>query len=380
MLLEDERTAVGDGPDDGLEDWTVERSTETWPASPRSLAGAREPAQPGQTLARRYRLIEPIAAGAFGTVFAAVDRRLQKSVAVKVLTPRAAAVPAHRARFCREAIVVNRLHHDGIVEITDLDHDRERGLCFLVMELLDGTCLADHLAERGALPVRTALDIAAQAALALEHAHERGIVHRDLKPANLFLASGAGGEPRVKILDFGAAKIVGGGPLTAVTRCGEMVGTPMYMPPEQAQALPIDGRADVYALGVVLYEMLVGRPPFVADSRRALEIAHAADLPPPPSSLRPGLSPRVDALVARALEKCALDRYDSMAALHEALVRERDAAPEPPPAPVAAPTVDLEVAAPAAPATVPAMMVALAAAVAVAVVAVCGAFAIWVAG
>ncbi len=269
----------------------------------------------GRWLGRRYQLSHVIASGAFGTVFAARDEHLHKAVAVKVLCGHAATRPEHRARFQREAIVASGLCHDGIVRVTDIDCDPD-GTSYLVMELLDGSTLAELLERGGALDVRTALGLAAQIARAAEHAHRRGVVHRDLKPANLFITAGEDG-PRATILDFGLAKIAEGA--VALTRRGQVLGTPCYMAPEQAQAAPVDARADVYALGIVLFEMLTGRPPFPGASRLALALGHEPDEPPPPSRRRPGLPEAIDALVLRALAADPARRYQTMGELGTAI-------------------------------------------------------------
>ena len=324
-------TPVGDGGDG--ESGPVEEPTDvkdpkervrgavpTSPSMPTPTPGSPES---GRVLGRRYRLLELMSIGGFGAVFAAEDMRLKKRVAVKVLSPHLAASADHLARFQQEAIAASQLRHEGIVLVTDFDRDVD-GTHFIAMELLDGYDLARLIETHGPLPPITALEIAAQVASALDCAHRCGILHRDLKPANVFLTThGARGDV-VKILDFGISKVMhrrlGPGNLT---QTGQVVGTPYYMAPEQAQGRPdIDGRCDVYSLGVLLYEMLTGVPPFVGDHYVVVALQHLTLAPQPPSRSRPDLTPDLDELVLRALAKEPRDRYESMAHFHAAIAVE----------------------------------------------------------
>jgi serine/threonine protein kinase len=325
-------TAPGEDGDGG-ESGPVEEPTDVKdPKEP--LRGAARTSPPGATptpgspdtgriLGQRYRLLELMSIGGFGAVFAAEDMRLKKRVAVKVLSPHLATSPDHLARFQQEAIAASQLRHEGIVLVTDFDRDVD-GTHFIAMELLDGYDLAQMIETHGPLPPVTALEIAAQVASALDCAHRCGILHRDLKPANVFLTThGARGDV-VKILDFGISKVMhrrlGPGNLT---QTGQVVGTPYYMAPEQAQGRPdIDGRCDVYSLGVLLYEMLTGAPPFVGDHYVVVALQHLTLAPQPPSRSRPELTPDLDELVLRALAKEPRDRYESMAHFHAAIAVE----------------------------------------------------------
>jgi len=283
-------------------------------------AASLEPQQ-HRILCGRYRLGRRMAVGGFGAVFAAHDLRLEKPVAIKVLSPAIASHPDHLIRFRREAVAAGRIGHEGIVNVTDFDHDRD-GTHFIVMELLDGCDLAQIIQREHALPPRRALMIAIQVANALEAAHRREILHRDLKPANIFLTTQGTRCDVVKVLDFGISKVLSQrGSEASLTQSGQVIGTPCYMAPERAQGADgVDARADIYSLGVVLYEMLVGELPFGGDSYLSIALHHITSTPEPPSVRRAGLAPALDQLVLRALAKNPADRHPSMAHLSAALI------------------------------------------------------------
>jgi tetratricopeptide (TPR) repeat protein len=245
-----------------------------------------------------------------GTVYRARDRRTDGPVAVKLLSMHG---PDTTPRFEREIRALASLRHENIIAY--VDHGAtEDGEPYLAMEWVEGEDLADRL-DRGRLSVASALALAAAAGRALGFAHKQGIVHRDLKPGNLVLPGGDVG--RVKLLDFGIARVADA--TVALTGSGTTVGTPAYMAPEQARGEGmIDARADVFSLGCVLFECLTGRPPFVAAHPIAVLAKVLFEVPPPPSKLRPGLSPAVDALVLRMLSKDpALRPADGIAAAEE---------------------------------------------------------------
>jgi eukaryotic-like serine/threonine-protein kinase len=248
----------------------------------------------GFRLAGRYTLQEPLGRGAMGEVWRAVDRRLDRSVAVKVLRERFAD-PADVERFRREAKITARLQHPGITVVHDVDSDD--GQLFIVMELLHGRDLAAVLAEaRAGLPVGEAVWLAGQAADALQAAHARGVVHRDLKPANLFLQN----DGRLKICDFGIASAADA--TAHLTTAGKVMGTPAYMSPEQGQGLQVDKRSDLYSLGCVLYALLTGQPPFQGHEYAILyQHVHAA--PAAPRTIRPDVPAELDSLVMQLLAK-----------------------------------------------------------------------------
>ncbi|HMG26637.1 MAG TPA: protein kinase, partial [Acidimicrobiia bacterium] len=199
----------------------------------------------GRILGGRYRLDRELARGGMATVWIAEDPLLSRRVAVKLLLPQLAVDEALRVRFRNEAIAAAKLTHPGIVATYDTGDDD--GTAYIVMELVEGKTLRRLIDELGRLPVRDAVDISSQVADALEHAHRQGLVHRDIKPANVLVQP----DGRVKVTDFGIAKAAGGEDLT---RTGTVVGTARYLAPEQVNGNPVDGRADVYALGLILYE------------------------------------------------------------------------------------------------------------------------------
>ncbi len=250
-------------------------------------------------------------------VWEAGDDVLGRSVAVKVLLPELAADPTFIERFRREAIAAARLAHPNIVSTFDTGVDH--GQAFIVMELVEGRTLRDVLVERGPLASSEASAIAAQVAGALHYAHEAGIVHRDVKPANILLS----GDGRVKVADFGIAKaalVDGGSTDFDLTGTGMVVGTAKYLSPEQFEGLPVDRRSDVYALGVVLYEMLCGRPPFTGGTDMAIGIKHVEAKPLSPRQVRAGIPRPLEAVVMRAMAKSADKRFPTAAALQSALL------------------------------------------------------------
>lgn len=231
-----------------------------------------------------------------GEVFRARHRRTGRVCAIKVLLSDA---PDLVERFRREAETVASLAHVGIVSILDFDED-ERGVPFFVMEHLEGEPL-DVVLSRGPLPIENAVTIMRELCDAVSYAHERGVLHRDLKPSNVFMARREGAGVRPVLLDFGIAKLRAD--LTRLTATGMALGTPAYMAPEQARALPLDERADVYALGALLFEMITGTVPFPAPTPTAMMARALTDPAPVPSSIRADLSPHLDALVLSALAK-----------------------------------------------------------------------------
>jgi len=261
------------------------------------------PVEPGALLAH-YRLIEKIGAGGMGVIWKALDTRLQREVAIKLLPEDLATDAESIGRFEREARAVAALNHPNIVTIYSVEE--AEGVRFFTMELLVGRTLHEIL-PKGGLPLDRLLEISAVIADALAAAHERGIVHRDLKPPNVVITAGG----RVKILDFGLAKVRRTTPAAfgadwttgAWAREGQLVGTLHYMAPEQLRGQPADQRSDVFALGILLYEMATGRRPFEGESVPALAASILMDAVVPPSRLRPELPPRLDHLVARCLEK-----------------------------------------------------------------------------
>jgi hypothetical protein len=258
--------------------------------------------RPGSILGE-YRIERLLREGAMGRVYIAIQPEIGRRVAIKMLQADAA-TPDAVARFVDEARAVNRIAHPNVVDIYSLGRTGD-GAVYLVMELLVGETLADRIA-RGPLAPAEARAILHQLTSALDAVHARGIVHRDVKPSNVFLVERAGAPPLVKLLDFGIAKL-GDGARDREER-GLVVGTPRYLAPEQARALAVDHRADIYALGGVAFELIVGRPPFLGESTVDVVAQQIASQPPRPSELVDDVPPDLDAIVFAMLAKRPLDR------------------------------------------------------------------------
>ena len=272
----------------------------------------------GRTVSH-YRVIERLGAGGMGVVYRGWDERLERDVALKFLTARARDVTGARERVAREARMLSSLDHPAVATVFDFDTDAEAGLEFLVMEFVRGVTLAERLAE-GPVPESEAVTIALQAAEALAAAHERGIVHRDLKPANVMVTV----RGHVKVLDFGLAACFDDEPTAlsqAQTRTVELIGTVPYMAPEQLFGQALDARTDVFSFGAVLYELVTGFPPFSGRVSTAIADAILHQAPVPPRRARPALSPGLEAVIMRCLEKRAADRYASARELADDLRR-----------------------------------------------------------
>ena len=266
-----------------------------------------------------YRIIEPLDRGGMGSVYRAQHAVLGRPAAVKILRPELTTNDELVQRFLNEAKAATLIRHPGIIEVYD-SGTTEQGISYLVMELLQGVPLSGRLAERGRLPEHEAVSIARGIASALEAAHREGIIHRDLKPENIFLVpdpDGPTGE-RIKVLDFGIAKLLDPARVHH-TQAGALIGTPIYMAPEQARAAnAIDHRADLYSLGCMLHELLVGRPPFVAMGADEIIAMHLFTPPEPPSRQAP-VSPELDRIVLRLLEKEPQARFQDAGELIDAL-------------------------------------------------------------
>lgn len=274
----------------------------------------------GEVLQERYQLEEVIGSGGVGVVYRAKDLEGGEDVALKLLHEQFGLTGVSRSRFAREGNALQRLAHPNIVELRAVGVDD--GVPFLVMELLRGSTLSQVLRD-GAMEPRQAVSVATQMLSALEFAHGLGVIHRDLKPGNIVVDDSAG-EPVVKMLDFGLAKFLSDestGASQTLTQSGMVLGTPQYMPPEQGTGDRVDARADIYALGCVLYEMLAGRPAFERESQVELVRAHLLD-PPPPLPRRASLTnyrEELDVVVARAMAKEPEERYASAQEMRTAL-------------------------------------------------------------
>jgi serine/threonine-protein kinase len=247
-----------------------------------------------------------------GTVFLGKDPKINRFVAIKTL--RLDEVDAEQAtevkeRFFREAESAGRLNHPNIVTIHDAGEEQELG--YIAMEVLDGKDLKEWCRKDNLLPVKRVLEIVAKVAEALDYAHSQNVVHRDVKPANIMLQK----DGTVKVTDFGIARIT----TSSKTQTGMMLGTPSYMSPEQLVSTKVDGRSDVFSLGVVLFELLTGEKPFVSESPATLMFQIASQPHPPVLTIRPDLPPACEAIIDRALQKDAALRYQKAAEMAQAL-------------------------------------------------------------
>jgi serine/threonine-protein kinase len=254
-----------------------------------------------------------------GVVVAATHITLHQRVALKFLLPAALGNPETIERFLREARASVRLKSEHAAKVIDVGTLAD-GAPFMVMEYLEGGTLGQVVRQQGALPVRDAVDYVLQACEAIAEAHAAGIIHRDLKPENLFLTRRVDGQPLVKVLDFGIAKSQAQAEALTLTRTSTVIGSPLYMPPEQLRsARNADVRSDIWALGAVLFELATGRVPFTADTFSELCLKVAQDPAAPPSSLKPGIPPAIDHVVLRCLEKEPAKRFQNVADLASAL-------------------------------------------------------------
>jgi serine/threonine-protein kinase len=257
-----------------------------------------------------------------GAVYLAEHPFMGRKAAIKVLRREFAEDPGLVERFMNEARAANAIRHPNIIDIIDVGR-MPSGIPYLMMELLEGESLAQRL-QRGPMTVPEAVDVILQTTNALAAAHSKGIVHRDLKPDNLFLVpdDAAPGGRRIKVLDFGIAKLRGdmsGG--SAKTQAGSLMGTPPYMSPEQCRGITeeIDHRTDIYAMGIILYEMLCGAPPFVSAGWGDVVLAHLTKPPPPPRSRNPGIPESLEVVIMKALAKTVADRFSTAAEMRTAL-------------------------------------------------------------
>jgi eukaryotic-like serine/threonine-protein kinase len=312
------------GGDGGGEDATDEDATETGQDQRPARPGNGPPAGTASAYAEgtgggdsppvlggRYLLEELIASGGMASVWRAHDELLARTVAVKVLHAHLAADDAFRERFRREAVAAAKLSHPHVVSLYDTGTDDDR--VYLVMEFVDGTTLRDVIADLGTLEADQVAAIGMKVASALAYAHQRGLVHRDVKPANILI----GTDGSVKVADFGIAKVEEGD--DGLTKTGMVLGTAAYVAPEQILSQPVDGRADQYALGIVLYEALTGQQPFKGDSPVATAALRLERQPLPVRSLRADVPRGLDAVIMRALARDPADRFASAEIMAETL-------------------------------------------------------------
>jgi serine/threonine protein kinase len=273
----------------------------------------------GTVLDERFKLIRLIGSGGMGKVYEAEHVRIMRRVAIKILRDSEAENPEMVQRFRQEAMSASKIGHPGIVEILDFG-TAPNGALYMVMELLKGGGdLSEVLASSGPLSAERLVTLLGSACEALEAAHKVGIIHRDLKPENLFLTQDENGRERVKVLDFGLAKMSDlerpRGDGQRLTKTGMIFGTPKYMSPEQARGRSADARSDVYAMGIIAYELLTGKPPFDGGTFLGVLAAHLGDAPPSIRLKRLDIPDTLEAVVLAALEKEPDNRPQSMAAL-----------------------------------------------------------------
>jgi serine/threonine-protein kinase len=265
-----------------------------------------------QLIADRYELKGRLGVGGMSTVQLALDQRLERQVAVKLLAEHLADDDAFVSRFQREARAAARLTHPNIVQVFDYGFDEDSQRHFIVMEYVPGMSCAEILRDKGRLDVPQAVDIIDQACRGLDHAHRNGVVHRDVKPGNLLRSP----EGVIKLADFGIAKA---GEQTGITQAGSVLGTAAYLAPEQARGEPAGPQSDLYALGVVAYQLMAGRLPYEATSLTELAMKQQNEAPPPLDEVNPEVPPALAHAVQRALALEPAERYGSALPMGEAL-------------------------------------------------------------
>src|SRR5580658_4913474 len=282
----------------------------------------------GKILGGKFEIVGVLGEGGTGIVYDAIRVAEKDAIALKVIHQHLLGDKQIRARFAREATILRRLHGPNLLAVLDSGEIPDPrgsggGILYLALPKVDGTALDQLLAQSGPLPLERALDVVLEVCVALSSAHSQGVIHRDLKPANVILDGGK----RVVVVDFGMAKIVTGGGTgtTALTAHNMVFGTPEYMAPEQARGDELDARCDVYATGVMLYELLTGSVPFTGATPLSVLTAHMTMPPPPPSSKNPArrISPALEAVVLHAIAKDPADRYATAAEFATAIVHAR---------------------------------------------------------
>src|SRR5215469_2493999 len=266
-----------------------------------------------EMLGERYQLQDPIGRGGMATIYRGLDLHMDRVVAVKVLRDVYSSDPKFVKRFELEAKAASALQHPNIVQV--FDYGLTEGNYFIVMELVEGTDLRRYLRSRGVLDVDRAVIIAHDVALGLGAAHRRNIVHRDVKPQNILV----GRRGAIKLTDFGIVSVYKDMNVERLTTTGMTLGTVQYYAPEQAQGEIVSPAADVYALGIVMYEMLTGRPPFDGDTPVAVAMQHIQDNPLPPSQSNPRIPPALEEIILRCLEKVPEMRFQDGNVLARAL-------------------------------------------------------------
>ncbi len=250
----------------------------------------------------KYKIVRPLGKGAMGMVYEGFDPVIERRVAIKTILSEylaAAEMADAVARFKREAQAGGRLQHPGIIGV--YEYGDEGGMAYIVMEFCDGEELKGFFRDGRRFELIDVFEIMKQLLVALEYSHKQGVVHRDIKPANLMILPG----PRVKVMDFGIARLES----SSLTQVGTVVGTPTHMAPEQLMGVPADGRADLWAAGVILYELLTGTSPFLSETPAAVMHRVLQVTPDPPSAVNPAIPPAFDFVVAKALAKKREERF-----------------------------------------------------------------------
>jgi hypothetical protein len=276
----------------------------------------------GEVLGGKYRVERILGIGGMGVVVAAHHIQLDEKVAIKFLRPEGLADAESVARFSREARAAVRIKSEHVTRVTDVG-TLPNGAPYMVMEYLEGVDLAAWLRQRGPLPVEQAVEFVLQACVAVADAHAQGIVHRDLKPANLYCVRRSDGQLTIKVLDFGISKggDAHGGPGMSATKTGSVMGSPLYMSPEQMRSTKdVDAHTDIWALGIILFELLTGQPPFNGETLPDVAIKVATERAPSLRSFRPDAPPGLEAAIYRCLEKDRRARFRDVAEFAVALV------------------------------------------------------------
>jgi serine/threonine-protein kinase len=287
------------------------------PAATALVAGSAQ-LGPGTVLANRYEIRQQLGAGGMGVVYRAHDRELKETIAIKTLRPELVGDANLLERFKQEIRLARRISHPNVVRTHDLGE--ADGLYFITMEFVEGTSLEELITKRGALPLNVTLTIGRQLCRALEVAHGQGVVHRDIKPQNLVVDS----QGFLKVMDFGIARLVEGRqPGAGLTADGTIIGTPEYMAPEQLMGHQVDGRADLYAAGLVLFECATGRRLFSGGSFATVLMRQVQEPPTDPRTVVPGLPDAFAVLVLKALAKEPAERFQSATEFYQALDRIR---------------------------------------------------------
>lgn len=281
------------------------------------------PVAPGQILAGKYRIERVLGEGGMGVVVEAHDTSLERRVAIKFLLPEFVQHAEAKERFIREARAAAKIQSEHVARVIDVS-TLETGAPYMVMEFLEGADLSKVIETSGPMSIEDATLYVIQACEALAEAHAYGIIHRDLKPANLFLAQQAGGSRKIKVLDFGISKTLAAADAKAsgsLTRTSSMMGSPLYMSPEQMKsARDVDSRTDIWALGVILYEALTANPPFLGGSIPEISAKILLEDPRPLAEVRPGVPPALSELTARALQKQPDKRFANVSEFAIALL------------------------------------------------------------